>query len=222
MSPAHVPAEDLARTSRRLFALGWMRGTSGNVSMREGDGLLVTASGVDKAAVDATHAVRTDWEGRAVPGQEFPPSAEARIHGAVLAATGAGASVHVHALSAVVAAARWPGGVPLADVEQLKGIGRGAHGDLVTVPIVSNSQDMAELADRVLRALDDGVPGVIVAQHGLYAWGSTLDDAVARTESLDWLFEHALRIDALRGEGLPARGGDALGHNGASRPQEES
>ena len=190
--------QQLAITSQRLFGLGWMRGTSGNVSVRDGDDLLVTASGVDKAALDATHAVRTSMLGEALPGQPYRPSAEARVHAAVIAATGASAAVHVHALSAVVAASRWPTGVTLADVEQLKGIGRAAHGDRVTVPVVANSQDMAELSDRVLGALGAGVPGVIVAGHGLYAWGGDLDEAVARTESLDWLCEYALRIDALR------------------------
>lgn len=188
---------DLGRTSQRLYALGWMRGTSGNVSVRDRDGFLVTASGVDKSSVDASHAVRVDGTGRALPGQAYAPSAEAQVHAAILEASSAAAAVHVHALSSVVAAARWPAGVPLSDVEQLKGIGRRAHGDRVVVPVVANSQDMAELSERVVEAMDTGVPCVIVAEHGLYAWGSSLGDAVDRTESLDWLFEHALRLDAL-------------------------
>ncbi len=190
-------AEALARTSNRLYALGWMRGTSGNVSVWDGDGLLVSASGVDKSALDATHAVATDGRGEPAPGQPHRPSAEAQVHAAILQSSGAKAAVHVHALSSVVAAARWPNGVPLHDVEQLKGIGRGAHGDPVIVPVVANSQDMADLSRRVVEAMDSGVPCVIVAEHGLYAWGADLSEAVDRTESLDWLFEHALRLDSL-------------------------
>jgi len=49
----------------------------------------------------------------------------------------------------------------------------------------------------VVEAMDSGVPCVIVAEHGLYAWGADLSEAVDRTESLDWLFEHALRLDSL-------------------------
>lgn len=191
-------AEELARTTRRLYDLGWMRGTSGNVSVIDGDHLLVTASGVGKHSVTDLHAVRTDLQGAPLPGQAFNPSAEARVHGAIVRASGASAATHVHALSAVLAAARWPGGIPLVDVEQLKGIGRGAHGDLVVVPVVANSQDMIELADRVTEAMDLGVPAVIVAEHGLYAWGADLEQAVDRTESLDWLFDHALGLDRLR------------------------
>ncbi|TEX49046.1 MAG: methylthioribulose-1-phosphate dehydratase [Actinomycetales bacterium mxb001] len=189
--------EELARTSRRLYDLGWMRGTSGNVSVLDGSQLFVTASGVDKSSLGETDVVEVDGHGAALPGQSLTPSAEARVHAAILEAARARAAVHVHAMSGVLAAARWPGGVPLVDVEQLKGIGRGAHGDRVTVPVVANSQDMAELSARVVQGMDTGVPCVIVAEHGIYTWGGSLEEAVARTESLDWLFEHALRLDAL-------------------------
>ena len=194
-------ADDLAHASRRLYALGWMRGTSGNVSVREGSQILVTASGIDKSAVEPADAVLIDARGEAHPGQHGRPSAEAPVHAAVITELGAEAVVHVHSLAAVEAAARWPEGVPLIDVEQLKGIGRGAHGDAVTVPVVANSQDMADLSARILAAHDPGVPGVIVAEHGLYAWGSSLGEAIDRTESFDWLFDHALRLDRLRRPG---------------------
>lgn len=194
-------ADDLARASRRLYALGWMRGTSGNVSVREGSEILVTASGIDKSAVEPADAVRIDARGEGLPGQHSRPSAEAPVHAAVITELGADSVVHVHSLAAVEAAARWPEGVPLIDVEQLKGIGRRAHGDAVTVPVVANSQDMADLSARILAARDPGVPGVIVAEHGLYAWGSSLGEAIDRTESFDWLFDHALRLDRLRRPG---------------------
>ena len=194
-------ADDLAHASRRLYTLGWMRGTSGNVSVREGSEILVTASGIDKSAVESADAVRIDARGEARAGQRGRPSAEAPVHAAVITELGAEAVVHVHSLAAVEAAARWPEGVPLIDVEQLKGIGRGAHGDAVTVPVVANSQDMADLSARILAAHDPGVPGVIVAEHGLYAWGSSLGEAIDRTESFDWLFDHALRLDRLRRPG---------------------
>jgi methylthioribulose-1-phosphate dehydratase len=194
-------ADDLARASRRLYALGWMRGTSGNVSVLDGSTMLVTASGIDKSMVGPDDAVIIDPRGEALPGQARRPSAEAPVHAAIITEAGAGAAVHVHSLAAVEAAARWPEGVPLVDVEQLKGIGRGAHGDTVVVPVVANSQDMADLSNRILAARDPGVPGVIVAEHGLYAWGATLGEAIDRTESFDWLFDHALRLDRLRRPG---------------------
>ena len=198
-------AEQVAETTRRLYELGWMRGTSGNVSMVESDDprvFAVSASGIAKHAMTSAHAVRTDDRGAALPGQELRPSAEARVHAAVIQATGARGVVHVHALSSVLAAARWPGGVPLQDSEQLKGIGREAHGDRVVVPVVPNSQDMELLSADILAHLDPEVPGVIVAEHGLYAWGNSLEDAVHRTESLDWLFDLALGLAAMETRGF--------------------
>lgn len=209
--------QQLALTSQRLYALGWMRGTSGNVSLRAGARLLVTASGVDKSMLGDEHVVEVDALGAAMPGQARKASAEARVHAAILDAAHAGAVVHVHAMSGVLAAARWPHGVPLVDAEQLKGIGRAAEGDLVTVPVVANSQDMADLSARVVSAMDAGVPCVIVAQHGIYTWADSLEEAVARTESLDWLFEHALRLDALAA--LAALG--TLRHNVATPFEED-
>jgi len=198
-------AEQVADTTRRLYELGWMRGTSGNVSMVESDDprvLAVSASGIAKHSMTSAHAVRTDDRGAALPGQELRPSAEARVHAAVIEATGARGVVHVHALSSVLAAARWPGGVPLKDSELLKGIGREAHGDVVVVPVVPNSQDMEQLSADILARLDLDVPGVIVAEHGLYTWGNSLEDAVHRTESLDWLFDLTLALAAMQTRGF--------------------
>ena len=198
-------AEQVADTTRRLYELGWMRGTSGNVSMVESDDprvLAVSASGIAKHAMTSAHAVRTDDRGAALPGQELRPSAEARVHAAVIQATGARGVVHVHALSSVLAAARWPGGVPLKDSELLKGIGREANGDVVVVPVVPNSQDMEQLSADILARLDLDVPGVIVAEHGLYTWGNSLEDAVHRTESLDWLFDLTLALAAMETRGF--------------------
>lgn len=197
-------AHEVADTTRRLYELGWMRGTSGNVSMVESEDprvLVVSASGIAKHAMGAEHAVRTDARGHVTGDRALAPSAEVLVHAAVIEATGARGVVHVHAMSSVVAAARWPEGVVLHDVEQLKGIGRDAHGDRVVVPVVANAQDMEVLSARIIASLDPSVPGIIVAEHGLYAWGPCLADAVHRTESLDWLFDHALTLDALRTRG---------------------
>jgi len=95
-------------------------------------------------------------------------------------------------LAAVVAGRRWPDGVVLRDLEMLKGLGRRAHDDDVLVPVLGNSQDMAELSDRFDGRHDPGTPAVIVADHGLYVWGSDLVQARHRTECVEWLLSFAL------------------------------
>ncbi len=184
----------LAVESARFASFGWMRGTSGNLSLvvsRDPLRLAVTASGKDKGELTASDVVVVDGAGRLVPGAgpDGTPSAEAALHARVVRVTGAAAVVHVHTVASVVASRRWPGGVVLADLEMLKGIGLPAHGERFTLPVIANSQDMAELGDRLEAARHSRVPAVVVADHGLYAWGGSLTRARHHTEIVQWLLE---------------------------------
>ncbi|ALG13487.1 methylthioribulose 1-phosphate dehydratase [Kibdelosporangium phytohabitans] len=180
----------LAAECARYTELGWMRGTSGNLSVRLSDDplrLAVTASGLDKGELTASDVVEIDATGAPVSEGALAPSAEAGLHGRIAAVSGAGAVVHVHVLAPVLAAERWPGGVELRDLEMLKGFGRAAHDDLVTIPVVRNSQDMQALGDAFEAGWRADTPALIVARHGLYVWGSDLRQARHRTECLEWL-----------------------------------
>jgi methylthioribulose-1-phosphate dehydratase len=174
-----------------------MRGTSGNLSVvlsREPLRLAVTASGLDKGSLTAADVVVVDAAGQATERTAARPSAEAALHARVAALTGAGAVVHVHTVAAVVAGRRWPRGVELAGLEMLKGIGLPATGEPVTVPVIANSQDMGELGIRLTAAWQPRVPAVVVADHGLYAWGEGLMQARHHTEIVQWLLEAALAL----------------------------
>lgn len=191
LSP-HDAGAALAAESARFAALGWMRGTSGNLSLvvsRDPLRLAVTASGRDKGELTAADVVVVDADGRAVA-TGATPSAEAALHARVARVTGAGAVIHVHTVASVVASRRWPTGVTVADLEMLKGLGLPADGE-VTLPVVRNGQDMSELGDRWEAAYQPSVPAVVVADHGLYAWGPTLLKARHHTEIVQWLLELA-------------------------------
>ncbi|MGW0811523.1 methylthioribulose 1-phosphate dehydratase [Nonomuraea sp. NPDC002799] len=196
----HAAGGRLAVEAARFTGIGWMRGTSGNLSevvSRDPLRLAVTASGLDKGELLPTDVAVVGARGEqvAVDGvAPLRPSAEAGLHARVALLTGADAVVHVHALNAVVAGHRWPGGVRLRDVETLKGIGRLAHDDEVTIPVIGNSQDMIELGDRFEESYDPRTPGVIVADHGLYTWGTDLKHARHVTECVEWLLAYALAI----------------------------
>jgi len=186
----------LAAEAARFASLGWMRGTSGNLSAvlsRDPLRLAVTASGVDKGTLAAADIGVVDALGSPVPGYpgaaRTAPSAEAALHARAARRTGAGAVVHIHTIAAVVAGRRWPAGVELADLEMLKGIGLPAAGETVLLPVISNSQDMTELGDRLERSRNPRVPGMLVAGHGLYAWGTSLLNARHHTEIIEWILE---------------------------------
>ena len=190
----------LAAESARFAGLGWMRGTSGNLSAvvgRDPLRLAVTASGLDKGELAPADIAVVDGSGAAIAVDGLAPlrpSAEAGLHARIAEVAGADAVVHVHSLNAVVAGHHWPGGVRLSDVEMLKGIGRRAHDDEVLVPVIENSQDMTELGARFEAAYEAETPAVIVAGHGLYTWGPDLTRARHVTECLDWLLAYAVAV----------------------------
>ena len=180
----------LAAESARFASFGWMRGTSGNLSVvvgRDPLRLAVTASGHDKGELTAADVVLVDGDGAAVRGGK--PSAEAELHARVAALTGAGAVVHVHTVASVAMGRRAPGGIVFKDVEMLKGVGQPAHDVEVTLPVIANSQDMKVLGDRLEEARNPRMPAVVVAGHGLYVWGSDPRQARHHTEVVEWLLE---------------------------------
>ena len=186
----------LARESARFAALGWMRGTSGNLSIVLAPDplrLAVSASGRDKGELTAADVVVVDAEGRAVEAGAPKPSAEAALHARIAELTGAGAVVHVHHLASVVAAERAPAGIRVEGLEMLKGIGRDADGDEVTIPVLANSQDMRELGDRFAKAYEAATPAVVIARHGLYAWGRDLLQARHHTEIVAWVLDYLVQ-----------------------------
>ncbi|MGD8193283.1 methylthioribulose 1-phosphate dehydratase [Herbiconiux sp. P18] len=202
----------LAAESARFAARGWMPGTAGNLSVTLGRDplrLAVTASGLDKGELTASDVVIVDDHGEWATddtsaqltdelGLARRPSAEAGLHARVAAVTGAGACIHVHALAAVRAGHRWPDGVELNDLEMLKGIGHSAHGERVVIPVVQNHQDMRVLGadfERVYLPATEQVaevPALIVADHGIYAWGADLRQARWHLELTEALLQIAL------------------------------
>ena len=186
----------LAREAARFAALGWMRGTSGNLSVVvDADPLriAVTASGRDKGELTAADAVVVDAAGRGVAPGGPKPSAEAAFHARIIELTGARAVVHVHHLGAVIAADRFPAGVRVEGLEMLKGIGRGAEDDVVTIPVIPNSQDMHELGDRLAKSYEAATPAVLIAKHGLYVWGTDLRQARHHTEIVAWVLDYVVQ-----------------------------
>ena len=200
----HAAGGALAAEAARFAGLGWMRGTSGNLSVTlDRDPLLlaVTGSGLDKGELTAADFVIVDHNGERVEGRGgsgHRPSAEAGLHARIARVTGAGAVVHVHALAAVMAAHHWPNGVVLRNLEMLKGLGHLAHDETVVIPGVPNSQDMVELGDAVEAVyLRPGagvaeVPVVLVANHGMYAWGADLQQARWHAELIEWMLRFTI------------------------------
>jgi enolase-phosphatase E1 len=85
----------------------------------------------------------------------------------------------------------------------LKGLeGVGTHRTRVRVPVLANDQDLDRLS-RAASPLLPGAPhGLLIAGHGLYAWGQSLPQAQRHLEILEWLLEQRWRRLLLQGLGL--------------------
>lgn len=197
----------LAAEAARFSDFGWMRGTAGNLSAvvhRDPLLLAVTASGLDKSELTERDVVLVDAAGRSAdPADARKPSAESGLHAHIAARTGAEAVFHVHALDAVLAGQLWPEGIEIRDLEMLKGIGHPAHDATVRIPVIANHQDMTVEAarfDEVYAPATDEtpeVPALVVAGHGMYAWGRTATAARHHLEIVEWLLRHAVASRSL-------------------------
>ena len=79
MSITESQARDaIAATARSLFERGLTHGSTGNISVRIGEELLVTPTGSSFGALDPARISKVDAEGRLLAGD--PPSKEAVLH----------------------------------------------------------------------------------------------------------------------------------------------
>lgn len=168
---------EVVATARRTTAEGLVVGTSGNVSARVGDVVLVTPSGVPYDRLGPDDAVGVGLDGRQVLG-ELTPTSELPMHLAVYRTTDAAAVVHTHAVHATAAAG-------LVDELPLVHYMAGALGGPVRVaPYALYGTD--ELAAHMLRALE-GRTGCLLRNHGTITYGATLAQAYDRTAQLEWM-----------------------------------
>lgn len=203
MLQVHVDAETVAELialGRFAAERGWVPATSGNFSRRlDARHITVTRSGRDKGALTAADFAVVALDEPLPPGV----SAETPLHVARYRRDQrAGAVVHVHSLAATVLsrADEANGAVELEGFEMHKALdGFTTHESTLRIPIFANAQDTAELADRIEASLSDAaVPGYLLAGHGLYAWGATVDDARRHVEAFDFLLRCALEERRIR------------------------
>ncbi|MFE2637440.1 class II aldolase/adducin family protein [Streptomyces scopuliridis] len=180
---------ELITTARRTAGEGLVVGTSGNVSVRIGELILVTPSGVPYDRLTSEDTVAVDLDGRQVLG-DFTPTSELPLHLAVYRNTSATAVVHTHAVHATAVSTLVPE-LPLIHYMAA------AHGGAVRVaPYALYGSD--ELAAHMLHALRDR-NACLLQNHGTVAYGDSLAQAYDRTAQLEWMCRLWLTASALPG-----------------------
>ena len=176
-APEQHLRQEIVRIMRLMEVRGLNRGTSGNVSVRHGDGLLVTPSGVTPEALTTESIVFVDANGNS-PAGSFRPSSEWRMHAGLYARRpDFGAVVHCHARHATILACA---GKPIPPLHYMVGVSGKS-----SVPLAPyRTFGTVELANVVADAMDGG-SACLMANHGLIAASGKLGRALAIAEEME-------------------------------------
>ncbi|MEV6396273.1 class II aldolase/adducin family protein [Streptomyces sp. NPDC051907] len=181
--------QDLVATARRTAAEGLVVGTSGNVSVRVGDLVLVTPSGVPYDRLAPEDVVAVDLDGDQVLG-EFRPTSELPLHLEVYRGTDARAVVHTHAAHATAVSTLVAELPPIHYMIAILG------GPVRVAPYALYGTE--ELAANMRDALRDRT-GCLLQNHGTITYGDSLQQAYDRTAQLEAICELWLTASSVPG-----------------------
>ncbi len=172
----------LIRVCRMLHQKSLIAAMDGNVSVKFGDGLLTTPSGVNKGFLEEDQLLLVDWHGRVVAG-EGQPTSELAMHLAVYRLRPeVEAVVHAHP---PVATAFSIAGISLEDFvlpEVVMTLG--------VIPTAAYATPTTPEVPEAIRNLIRNHDALILERHGALTVGRDLMDAYNKMEKL----EHAALI----------------------------
>lgn len=167
----------LVSYSARLLADGLAIGSAGNISVRAGDVVAITPSGISYDDMRPVDVCLVAPDGAQLDGLQTP-SSETPMHLAIYAATRAAAIVHTHSPEVIaLSAAR-------SELPAVHYAITGLGGAVRVAPYLRFGS--AGLAKAAVAALD-GRSAVILRNHGAVCYGRDLAQAYERALLLEWL-----------------------------------
>lgn len=180
--------EQAVAAVRRLDAQGLNRGSTGNLSLRWGEGMLITPTGMGAEELRARDMVWLGWDG-ALRG-DWQPSSEWHFHRAIyLARPELRAVVHVHSVHATALACLRRG---LPAFHYMVAV---AGGD--DVPCVPYHLFGTEALSQAVASAFADRDACLMASHGLVAAGATLPLAMKVVQEVESLCEAYLKALAV-------------------------
>ena len=169
--------EELVSYSASLLDDGLAVGSAGNLSVRLGDQIAITPSGISYREMRAADIAVIGLDGTEINAPEAP-SSEMPMHLAVYASTKASAVVHTHSPEVIALSAS---GDELPAIHYaITALG----GPVRVAPYVRFGS--AGLASAAVRALE-GRRAAILRNHGAITYARTLAEAYDRALLLEWL-----------------------------------
>lgn len=170
--------QELIDACRNMNKLGINRGTSGNISVRHGNGLLISPTGIPYDQLVPEHIVQLDWQGNFEG--DILPSSEWRFHRDVLKARDdLHALVHTHSTHASALSVLGKAIPPIhymiaaAGGKDIRCAGYATFGT-------------QELADKILTAMKDR-RACLMAHHGVLAGHVSIARALALAVTVEEL-----------------------------------
>jgi L-fuculose-phosphate aldolase len=174
--------QDIVRICRMLHRKNYLAATDGNVSVRLGDRLLITPSGVNKGLMEADQVLTVDLRGQVLEG-EGRPSSEIRMH--LLAyelRPDVAAVVHAHLPYAT--------GCTLAGIDLLEPILPEVVITLGGIPTAPYATPGTPEVPAAIRDFIQEYDAILLSRHGAMTVGRDVMDAYNKMEKL----EHIARV----------------------------
>jgi L-fuculose-phosphate aldolase len=174
--------QDIVCICRMLHRKNYLAATDGNVSVRLGERLLITPSGVNKGIMEADQVLTVDLAGRVLEG-EGRPSSEIRMH--LLAyelRPDVTAVVHAHLPYATACT--------LAGVDLLEPILPEVVITLGGIPTAPYATPGTAAVPEAIRAFIQEFDAILLSRHGAMTVGRDVVDAYNKMEKL----EHTARV----------------------------
>jgi len=192
-NPRLALRKEIIETCLKMNAMGINQGTSGNVSARVEEGILITPSAVPYERMKPDGIVQMNWDGRRHGGGV--PSTEWRFHLDITRQReDVGAIVHTHSMYATILAIR---GESIPAVHYMIAAAGG--------PTIRcggyRTFGTSDLSQQALEALQDR-NGCLLANHGVIATGANLAKALWLAKEIEVLAQQYVFSQLLGGPNL--------------------
>lgn len=184
------PRKLIPELCKQFYNLGWVTGTGGGISIKLDDEIYIAPSGVQKERIQPDDLFIQNMEGDDIQTPpEYKKLSKSQCTPLFMVAyrkRNAGAVIHSHSASAVMATLLWPGKeFRCTHLEMIKGIYDYEvqrylrYDEELVVPIIENTPFERDLEDSLAEAVEEypGTSAVLVRRHGFYVWGDTWQKA---------------------------------------------
>ena len=196
----------LCKIAKDFHRRGWMAGSAGNLSARSiknPECFWITSSGLPKGQLEISDFMQINTESGETTHRfhdKDKPSAETSIHQIIYQHfPNAKACFHVHSVDACIATCHIASdqtAIPLPAVEMIKGLDIWEQNPKVALPVFENLLDVPAIADQIRQRFQSSppdVPALMIRNHGITVWGTSLQQAYNRVEIVEFLMSYLAR-----------------------------